>query len=416
MMPSFISHSGATGQQPNAHELRLGDRRVLLDCGAVRQQTDYLDGVERPDAVWISHAHLDHCGALVDLVARWPRVELLATKTTRRLLRSALKAGTDAGKRRVDGVVRRVTAVPYRSFHTLVHLDGARLMALPAGHVPGAAMAVVEWTQEGEKRRLLYTGDFCTHDQAVVSGAGVPHRPGGFSIDAVVSEAVLANDEQADQLVYSDEADALAEEIAAVDGPVVVGASAIADSVEVATLLSRSGVPVVVDDCFEPVFEACFDESDAASDAVSLIPRKRLAGRLEAGAVVITSGERFRSDTPAARLAELVIEDDDGAVAVVGRARSRTPAGKLVDTDGGGAIDWRGRTVELRCRVIRRRLIDHAPRWQLMGFLDAIGAEVFLVHADDGARWGLKRAMDNEGFDPEITVVEPQEVYGISTG
>ncbi len=407
MSVRFISHSGATAGEANAHALSSQEGTILFDCGAGGGSADYLEELERPDAIWISHAHGDHCGALLDVVARWPRVPVLATATTRRLLEFALTTGSST-KARAAAVARRVEPVAMQRFMAVPGLDDARIMALPAGHVPGAAMAVVEYGREDDGVvRVLYTGDFCTHDQAVVEGAGIPRRDGGFAFDAVVSEAMLATDETADRVVWSDEADAVVEAVDEAEGPVLVGVTAIGESVEVAALLEESGVSMVVDDYLTPVFEACTGGPSVDSPHLTFGGRRRLAQALDGGGIVIASGDQLRASTTAGKLVDRIVGDETATVVVLNRARRHTPAGALVGGRRGADITWRGGRRTLEARVVHRRLINHAPRWQLMGFIEGVGAETtLLVHGSDGARWSLKRALAKQGYDGEVEVAD----------
>lgn len=94
----------------------------------------WLDPAEEREAAWISHAHADH--------ARGRHGALFGTPET--LAIHALRSGDAA----------RTGHVPLRHGET-IHLRGARLTALPASHILGAAQLLVEHGGE----RLVYTGD-----------------------------------------------------------------------------------------------------------------------------------------------------------------------------------------------------------------------------------------------------------------
>ena len=402
----FISHSGAKAGTPNAHQLVIGGHRILLDCGAGGAGSGYLDSLPRPDAVWISHAHGDHCGALLELLGRWPRLKVLAAAGGSPLIAWSL------GK---EGVLeRRILPVPWQRFREIPGCPGLRMMALPAGHVPGAAMVVLEVEEQGQPRRVLYTGDFCTHDQAVVRGAGVPARQGGFPIDAVISEAMLANEREADQVEWSQEAAALVEDLRG-DGPSLVGVASLGESAEVCAILAAAGIEPMIDASLRAVLELCPGLPDEVL-AMSFGDWRRMRGRLRGGGVVIARGDQWRSRSAVHRLAAELLSDREATVVVLNRARQSTPAGRLVAAGRGESLKWSGRTVELAAGVAHRRLINHAPRWALMAMLQAVGAPVnLLVHGPTGARWALKRALEKEGFSGSIEVVERRRSYPIGS-
>lgn len=407
MSGKFISHSGAAAGQGNLHELRWEGGRLWLDCGVDIGAQSHLDGLSRPGAVWISHAHADHCGGLLELVSRWPRVPLVATHKTKQLLSFALADGGRDASRRAEAVARRVQAVPYNKFRVVPGCEDVELMALRAGHVPGAAMAVVSLP---DGTHVLYTGDFCTHDQPMTTGAGVPRLRGERIIDAVVSEAMLATDQEADRLDWDDEADRLVEAVDTTDGPVLIGVNPIGESVEVAALLARSDVSAMVDEYLRDVFEVCRREFGEGWGRLDFGGRRRMKQRLRGGGVVIAVGDQYQRRSTANHLAKSLVEQSNATLVVLNRARSRTGAGRLVESKHGEVINWSGRSMTRRAKVIAVRLINHAPRWQLEALIRGVAAaKTLLVHGSTGARWALKRSLEKGGFDEPVAVVERGE-------
>lgn len=411
----FISHSGAEAGRPNAHRLSWSEGSLLLDCGGDRRKPGYPATLERPDAVWISHAHGDHCGAILELLARWPRLPVLATQATIDLLPFALGAAGTSKRRaaRIAALCRRITAVPWRRFRPLPGVNGGQIMALPAGHISGAAMALVDLKSAGQRRRILYTGDFCTHDQAVVTGAGIPLMNDGVNVDMLISEAILATDREADTLVWKQEAQALVEVVEEADGPVLIAVASIGESLEVAALLAGAGVSVMVDEYLEKVLEIGLEAGAQERAFISFGDRRRLKGRLRADGVIIAPGDQYRRGTSAAALAGALIDDCSATLVVLNRARKKTGAGRLIAGARGDEMNWQGRRIQRQARVVHRRLLNHAPRWQLKAFIQGVGAPMnLLVHGTTGARWGLKRALIKEGLDDDkLIVVEAGRSY-----
>ncbi len=406
MVDHFISYRGAKAGQPNAHGLVIGEKRLLLDCGAGLKPED----VERPDWIWVSHAHGDHCRGMLALLKRWPDVSVLATEETRRLLPLALSKGRQPSSQ-VEAICRRVEPLPWGQYRRLSDDGGLQVMVLRAGHCPGAAMLMVEKT-EGQRcqGRVLYTGDFCTHNQQVVEGAGAPVVSDGRGVDMLIMESMLATDEEADGLYWEREARRLVEMVEGANGPVLMGAMAIGEAQEVAALIAdTSSRRVLVDSYMEPHFEALgLDGRYRFGD------RRQMRGRLRGGGVVICSGARFQSGTTSAYLARELVTDERATIAVLNRCRKGTGAGRLLTTERGELIQWEGRQVELKAEVQRYRLINHAPRWQLLGMIDGVGATTtHLVHGSTGARWALKRACEAQEVSGEVVVTDRGETYAL---
>src|SRR5438128_278617 len=74
------------------HLVEGNGRRVLLDCGSVRGRRDEPRAGRFPfppesiDAVVLSHAHVDHCGNLPNLVRQGYRGPVYCTPATRDLV------------------------------------------------------------------------------------------------------------------------------------------------------------------------------------------------------------------------------------------------------------------------------------------------------------------------------------------
>ena len=96
----------------------------------------WLDPASGQGASWISHAHSDH--------ARFYSRMVIGTPITLELYRMRWPEHADHPQR----------LIPLDYGQTL-ELGGARLTALPAGHILGAAQLLIEWRGE----RLIYTGD-----------------------------------------------------------------------------------------------------------------------------------------------------------------------------------------------------------------------------------------------------------------
>lgn len=166
------------------HLLEIGDTRVLLDCGLVQGPRKVADEQNRKlpiagrdvDALVLSHAHIDHCGALPRLVKDGYARPIWCTEATSDMLRMMLldsahiqaqdarhlrKHGRDAeplyDAEDVERTLRLVKAVPYhRPFDVTPEL---RVEFLDAGHILGAAIVVMDIETGTRKRRIVFTGD-----------------------------------------------------------------------------------------------------------------------------------------------------------------------------------------------------------------------------------------------------------------
>jgi metallo-beta-lactamase family protein len=188
------------------HLVRTKNATVLLDCGLYqgRRREAYernkvlpLDA-QKIDAVVLSHAHIDHAGALPMLVKNGYGGPIYGTPATRDLctvmLRDAAniqesdarflnrqneREGLDEEVLEAlytdDDVIRTLSqfiSVPYHQ--RLPIAPGVRLAFLDAGHVLGSAIVVLDLEEDGEHRRVVFTGDLGRYDRPILNDPEVP--------------------------------------------------------------------------------------------------------------------------------------------------------------------------------------------------------------------------------------------------
>jgi metallo-beta-lactamase family protein len=173
------------------HIVRTQHANVLLDCGLVQgrrresiaaNQTLGVDPREL-HAVILSHAHIDHSGALPLLVKNGFEGVIYATPATRDLCAAMLAdaANVQAQDARainrmierdqvdmdpveplysaedVVRVLERMVSIPYHQRQMIA--PGVHVTFHDAGHVLGSAITLLDVEEGGKKRRLAFTGD-----------------------------------------------------------------------------------------------------------------------------------------------------------------------------------------------------------------------------------------------------------------
>ncbi len=189
-----LSFYGATRDVTGSrHLIETKGTKFLFDCGffqGKRKESRKLNNSfyfnpKDIDFVILSHAHLDHCGALPILVNRGFYGPVYSTHATKDVARQMLRdsAGIQESdymfmkKHKISGAktfakplytvkdipktMRRFRTFPYfrqkKAWHKL-H-ENINLKFYDAGHILGSAVSLVEIKEDGRKIRLAYTGD-----------------------------------------------------------------------------------------------------------------------------------------------------------------------------------------------------------------------------------------------------------------
>lgn len=205
-MPSSILFAGAAGEVTGSrHLLKLPQGQVLLDCGmfqgkraeAREKSEKFLFDPAAVDVVLLSHAHVDHCGALPLLVKRGFKGRIVCTPATAELARLLLLdsahiqeqdaifwAKRHGGQRGFEPLytvadaelcLDRFDAVPYAMPQEV--LPSLKAQFFEAGHILGSAQIGLRWEEAGRERSLYFTGDLGAAGTPLLKDPFVPELP-----------------------------------------------------------------------------------------------------------------------------------------------------------------------------------------------------------------------------------------------
>lgn len=186
----IIPHGAAREVTGSCHELQVGNKRILLDCGlfqgkrkesAMKNAQFQFDPSKDIDAVVLSHAHMDHAGRIPLLWKKGYRGPVYATFATKDLAEVMLADGGYIQEKDeeffhkklkgsmlpMDGplytqadanaCMELFKGVNYNEWFSVA--EGIRAQFIEAGHVLGAAMIVLEVTENGHTHTIGFTGD-----------------------------------------------------------------------------------------------------------------------------------------------------------------------------------------------------------------------------------------------------------------
>lgn len=191
-----VTFLGATHEVTGSCTLiEAGGKRFLVDCG-MEQGTDYYQNQELPipagevDFVLLTHAHIDHSGNLPLLFAKGFRGNIYTTHATRDLCDIMLRdsahiqmfeaewrnrKGRRSGKEEfvpvytmddAQGAISRLVGCDYNKEIYLA--EGIRVRFTDAGHLLGSSMIEIWMSEEGEERKIVFSGDLGNIDQPLL--------------------------------------------------------------------------------------------------------------------------------------------------------------------------------------------------------------------------------------------------------
>jgi len=394
----------------------LIDDRLLLDYG-MRSGTPpgFPVGDVEPEAVVVSHGHLDHVGTVPALCSGDRRPPIHWTPPTRDL---GLALARDTLKLRggsydcpfTETEIQRVTQVSRtHGYRESFEAAGYEVTLFDAGHIPGSAHVLVD---DGDTR-LLYSGDVHTEDQRLLAGSTA--RP---PADAVVLESTYADVERPPRAEIEASFVDKVEETLWNGGTVVVPAFAIGRTQEALMIAAAHDLPTYVDGMGQRITRTVQQYPEFLRDADAL---RRAAGHArfvdgregqreriaEESAVIVTTAGML-SGGPAMTYVPAVAGDPTNLIALTGYQVEGTPGRELLDT-GSAPID--GEMLRVAARVERFDFSAHADRTGLRSFLDPYeDAQVVLNHGDRVESFADELAV--EGIDTAAPEVGETVVVG----
>jgi uncharacterized protein len=189
---SFRALGGAGEVGGSSHLLDFGKSKILVDAGIkpdgrgpVTPDFGALNGI---DAAVITHAHLDHCGALPLLVRDRPDMPIYCTPPSAKLIVSALNdhaamGGGLPGGAPIHEVKKRLVPIP---FNKPLDVGGTKVTLTESGHILGAASVLFN----SGPSTVFHTGDICMEDHFSIPSARLPEVR---DIDLLIMEATLAD-------------------------------------------------------------------------------------------------------------------------------------------------------------------------------------------------------------------------------
>jgi len=442
----YIPLGGAGEVGASCGILRIGDWRVLIDAGmrpSARVGQDRLPALDRltaepPDAIIVTHAHIDHTGALPLASEMFPAAPIYCTETTLLLTRLLLADSVrvmEAEHLAQEGETPLYTAeVVERTLARVRPVEWAQPVAplpdpaitvrfLHAGHIAGAAMLLID-TPAG---RVLHMGDYSVTAQRTLHGLDVLGLP---QADAVISEGTYGDAIHANRKEQERALVATVARVVGRGGRALLPAFAVGRAQEVALILraARSTgelppVPIHLDGMVRGVCDLyqaqvhdlnprlqnyvrnarrpLFADPSLAVYAVTAGRRRQLLNDL--GAAVVISSSGMMTGGPAPLYARAFAADEKNAIVFSGYQDDESPGAALLRARQGTTVALGKEALTLQCAVERYSLSAHADAGQIeVAVARARPRVTVLVHGEPDTLRALARRIARH--HPQIAV------------
>ncbi|TCW35018.1 Cft2 family RNA processing exonuclease [Thermohydrogenium kirishiense] len=414
----FYFCGGASEVGASCYLVNIDGKNILLDCGIrMSSSKDNLPDFQHiqenggVDVIVISHAHMDHIGALPIISRIYPDAKIYMTHAAKDLTRVLLYDSLKIMEREAEipayaeihvreMLNRIICHTPGHTFSPFLDAD-LKVTFYSAGHIAGAASIYIVGT-EGS---FFYSGDFSRFRQNTIEGASIPKlRPDVAFFESTYGDKLHANRELEESRLVEKIRDILKN-----GGKVLIPAFALGRAQEIILILKKAinkgmiNSKVYVDGMVKDICriyklnpnylrqnlakkifkggEIFFD------DNVMPVDRPEMREDIIKEPCVIVSSSGMLTGGPSQWYAEKLAGDEKNLIAITGYQDEESPGRKLLELTDEKSEDKKlklaDKEIPVKCLVDKFGLSAHADMSEILSLVNNLHPKkVFLVHGD----------------------------------
>lgn len=440
----------------SCHLLHVNGYTVALDCGMFQgkrsesaAKNKHLPiAIDKIDSIVLSHAHIDHSGRLPFLIAQGYRKTIWATSATRDLCAVMLADSAHIQEKDAEFLARKdrefveplygmrhairtlelMVGLPYNKPFDVV--PGVTGTYVDAGHILGSASVILDCTENGVTKRLVFSGDIGRSGLAIIRDPVVP-----TGADGLIMESTYGNRDHESVDGAKAHLGKVIRETAARGGRVLIPAFAVGRTQEILYSLHalvREGaipsIPIYVDSPLAidttTVFEMHPETFDQSEDMVKRVKElfhfplvhftrdteeSKAINRAKGPMVVIAASGMSEAGRILHHLANGA-SDPRNTILIVGFQAEHTLGRRIVERQP--ILKIFGDEIPLHAQVeVINGYSAHADRTELSTWLDKLKAgspklgPIWLVHGEADAQDEYRAALTSKGYS--VTCPEP---------